>query len=303
MAAGHTWMVRIGTENKIVYDLSESSCDVILTVVIFLKNWQNEPELHLTQTIMAYPKDLDAQIRQLEVSIEYHRRALNVCSESFPYRPDIQSSYTEQYAQLGHCYFQKNDIRKAIRLYLQTRATDPNHFQALYLLGKCYYQLKQFEDARNIFSEIIERVRFEYDRHHQINAWLGIASTYIEEGKENSLNKAEKYLALVRENVPKHPDLKEVLKAFDLQQQVMDLIEEARHQINTRQWLRANTTIIKLKGLAPNHPDASQLEQILHQTVSNHALIQYSGALFNFTSITDDNDIDVSFYDTTKFDR
>ncbi len=247
---------------------------------------------------MMNPKDLDAQIKQLEVSIEYHHRALNVCSEDFPYRSDIQSSHTEQYAQLGHCYYQKNDLKKAIRLYLQTRATDPNHFQALYLLGKCYQQLNQFEHARNVFFEIVERVKFSYDRHHQINAWLAIASTYIEEGKENHLNKAEKYIALVHEYAPKHPKLNDVLEIYDQQKQIIGLIQEAQQNLSHQEWLKANTIIRKLKRLAPTRPDVIHLEKILCQTVSNHALMHYSGTLFHFSKTTASAD----FCDTPKLE-
>lgn len=230
--------------------------------------------------MMTYPKDLDTQIKQLEVSIEYHFKALNSCSEHFVYKPDIQSSSTEQYAQLGHLYYQKKQYLKAIRMYLKARASDPDHFQALYQLGMSHHQLKQFSEARNYFYEISERVQFKHDRHHQIDAWFRIAYAYLDEGKENGLIKAEKYILLARQAAPNHPTLKVIDAHFARQKRVMHLIQEIRQHLSDQQWRQANTALRAVKQLEPNHPDIAELEEKLHHFVSKDALTSYAGVLF-----------------------
>lgn len=239
---------------------------------------------------MPHPKNLSNphrdQIKQHERNIGYLRKAISFCSENFPYLSDIQSSRTEEYAQMGHCHYRAGRFKEAIEVYSRARATDPNHFQVLFQLALSYTGLQQYEEARDYLHEIIERVQYPYDYSHRLDAQLHIAFTYIAEGKESSLAKAEKYILLVRDTAPNHPVLAEIYIAFQQQREILSLIKQVRCNLQEQNWRQANILLRELKRLVPHHPEVQQMEATLHTTVANSAFIGYQGKLFASQSLS-----------------
>lgn len=225
-------------------------------------------------------KEIRDRIKKIEISIGYHRKALSFCPDDFPYRTNIESSRTEEYAQMGHCHYQLRDFDAAIDAYTRARSTDPDHLQTLYQLGLSHLHQNLFEEAREFFHEMIERVYHAYDKYHRQDALLQIARTYIEEGKENGLIKAEKFIVLVADEAPQHPMLPEIRAAYQKQQNVISLIKQVKRYLSEHQWRWANKNILELKRIAPNHPDVLKLEKTLRATVSNSAFEIYTGKLF-----------------------
>ena len=223
----------------------------------------------------------DPAAKIYETQIVHHLKALSYCDVDFPYRSDLNASLTEEYAQFGHYYFQQQNYPEAIRLYLRARATDPNHFQVLYQLGKSFLAMGQYEDARDSFHEIIERVEHQYDHVHWLDAQIGIALSLILEGKESNLPKAEKHLHLIREAHPDHHDLRLLEERFIEQQQILHRLNQVKTAIQQKNWHQANQFLLEIKELSPHHHDAHRAQEELRQAISQAALTRYSSTMFN----------------------
>ena len=60
-----------------------------------------------------------------------------------------------QYA-IGIEYFSVGDFTKAMECFKTILNTNPDYLAAYYQIGKCYEELKQTEEAKNIYSQGIE---------------------------------------------------------------------------------------------------------------------------------------------------
>lgn len=126
--------------------------------------------------------------KRFELDIKYHRQALNVCSDDFPYKADIHSSLTERFAEHAHQLYQQGAYAKALKYYDEARKSDPNHFESINQIGCCLIHQGLYKDAREYFHELIDRVRYEQAQRplfyfnkyntYQSNAWMNISYTY-----------------------------------------------------------------------------------------------------------------------------
>jgi len=244
-------------------------------------------------------------------NIQYHYKALKCCAEDFPYRTAIKSSLAEEHAQRGHQLFKDQAYELAIEEYLKARDQNPEHYTALHQLGLSLWRCNRFEDARNYFQEIINTIQYAprlFNVKHtqyleyELNAYLSIVYTHLQENVEGSLRKAEKILNRVNQitlnyrysfSNDQQQQIHNAIQALKTQESIQTLLKAVHTFMSTKNWVEANKVMTQLRRLAPTHPRVLATEQKLRDAVSTNAYTAFKQTLFSRPVATTSATLDV----------
>ncbi len=196
-------------------------------------------------------------IERLKKDIKYKKIALRYFSHDLRRQGELRSDIAEDFAQIGHLYFKICDYRTANEYYLLARKENPEHFQALNLLGEGLIELGEYELARLYLYEIVQGVKHEYEYALKATALQNIAYAFKKEKKEGSLRNTE--LQILIENT----------------------LKKVHACIIQKSWLEAKQLLEEARRLSPNHPVIQTTEQRLRDAVSTNAFTSSDRIFFH----------------------
>jgi tetratricopeptide (TPR) repeat protein len=149
----------------------------------------------------------------------YRQDKLDEAIELFKIAIILQPKKTEGHKNLAFAYAQKGDFDTAIKTYEEGIEMDPNDLELKNYLGQLYYNMKKFDEAIEILSDVVQNSQPATDVYNQ--ALLSLAFSY------DMTNQAEKAIQTYTNAIENDPENTDLLFNMGRLQQQLEKYEEA----------------------------------------------------------------------------
>ena len=198
------------------------------------------------------------QLANIQERLGLHQEALNSYDKTIKINPNIRDAFLSK----AYIYENLGQVKLAIKEYKKCIANFPDDVNVLFHLGKCYYDMQNYSDARDVLLKA-KKISFDdiktnywlamvYEKTNQIDKAIPVFKIVVKKEKKNVafLTRLGHYYAL-RQNYEQAE--KYFLKALAIEPNNKNILYLA--SLNYIDWGKYNEAIEYLNKIIKESPD------------------------------------------------